>query len=161
MLIYLLMENLKEKIKTATKVALLAVGSELRGDDAAGLLVAEEVQKKRPKILEIVIGGTAPENQTGEIKRLKPSHLIIVDAAEMKAPPGTIKLISPEEIGGFSFSTHALPLKVMIDFILQDIQCEVLIIAVQPKSLGFGSEVSPEVKKAAGEIAADLIGLLR
>lgn len=140
------------KLKDAAKVVLLAVGSELRGDDAAGLLVAEELQKHQIPNLDILIGGTAPENLTGEIKRLKPSHLVIVDAAEMNEPPGTIKLVSPEEIGGFSFSTHSLPLKVMIDFIQRDWPCEVLIIAIQPANLSFGAQVSDAVRRAARQV---------
>jgi len=131
----------------------LAVGSDLRGDDAAGLLVAEQLQSKISDKFQILIGGTAPENFTGEVKRLKPSHLLIVDAADMKAAPGTIQVISHQEIGGYSFSTHALPLKVMIDFILADYKCEVIIVTIQPKNVMFGAPVSPEVRAAAAEIA--------
>jgi hypothetical protein len=97
------------RLKGATRVVLLGVGSDLRGDDAAGMMAAERLSHT-PK-LNVLLGGTAPENLTGEIKKLKPSHLLIVDAAEMKAEAGTIRLLTPEEIGGFSFSTHALPLK--------------------------------------------------
>ncbi len=140
------------KLKGATKIVLLAVGSELRGDDAVGLLVAEELQKHNIPNLEILIGGTAPENLTGEIKRLKPSHLVIVDAVEMKEPPGTIKLLSPEEIGGYSFSTHSLPLKVMIDFIRQEWPCAVIIVAIQPANLSFGAPVSGAVSQAARQV---------
>jgi hydrogenase 3 maturation protease len=140
------------KLKGASKIVLLAVGSELRGDDAAGLLVAEELQNHKLPNLEVLIGGTAPENLTGEIKRLKPSHLVIVDAAEMNEAPGTIKLVLPEEIGGFSFSTHSLPLKVMVDFIRQDWPCEVLIIAIQPANLSFGAQVSGAVRRAARQV---------
>ena len=42
---------LKKKLKDAKKIAVLGIGSALRSDDAAGLLVAEELKKiKNPKI---------------------------------------------------------------------------------------------------------------
>lgn len=147
-----LKENVQKFLKAASKIVVLGVGSDLRGDDVVGVRVVEKLRALQSSKLIVFDGGTAPENLTGEIKKQKPSHLIIVDAAELKEPTGTIKLLTPAEIGGYSFSTHALPLKIMIDFIRQDVDCEVLIIAVQPKTLSFGSAVSPEVEAAAEEI---------
>lgn len=145
--------ELSQRLKGAEKIVVLGVGSELRGDDAAGTLVAEQLKGSK---LQVIIGGTAPENFTGEIKRLKPSHLIIIDAAEMHCPPGTLKLVGLDEIGGYSFSTHALPLKVMADFILNEITCAILVIAIQPKTLEFGAALSPEVKSAIA-LVGDMI----
>jgi len=142
--------ELTSRLKGATKVVLLGVGSDLRGDDAAGMLVAEQLSNI--PTLSVLLGGTAPENLTGEIKKSRPSHLLIVDAADMKAEPGTVKLLTPEEIGGFSFSTHALPLKVMVDFILADCPCAVMIIAVQPANVHFGAPVHPAVKAAVDSV---------
>jgi hydrogenase 3 maturation protease len=149
-----LQAELTSRLKGATTVVLLGVGSDLRGDDAAGIMLAAKL-KNNPK-LTVLFGGTAPENLTGQIKKLKPSHLIIVDAAELKAAPGTVKLLMPEEIGGFSFSTHALPLSVMVDFIRADWPCDVIIIAIQPADVHFGAPVHPAVKRAVEEIAAAL-----
>jgi hydrogenase 3 maturation protease len=145
--------DLSQRLRGAKKIVVLGVGSELRGDDAAGLLVADRLKGSK---LNVISGGTAPENFTGEIKKLKPSHLIIVDAAQIKSPPGTIKLINLEEIGGYSFSTHALPLKVLAEFILNAITCDIIIIAIQPRTLEFGAAPSPEVE-AAAKLIGDVI----
>ena len=150
------MQELKNKLKDANRVLVLGVGSDLRGDDAAGVIIAEEIEKKKIPNITTLLGGTAPENLTGEIKRLKPSHLIIIDAADLNEAPGTIKLIRMDQIGGLSFSTHALPMKMMVDFILQDITCEVYFIAIQPKSLAFGAVVSSEVKEAIKTVVESL-----
>jgi len=146
-----LSQTLKQGLKGATQVVVLAVGSDLRADDAAGLLVAEQLTPSDK--LHVLIGATAPENLTGQVKRLKPSHLIIVDAADMGDPVGTAKLIASANIGGHSFSTHALPMKVMIDFILADAPCEVLVVAIQPKSVKFGGPVDPAVSEAVQIVA--------
>ena len=151
---------LTQKLKGAERVVVLGVGSELRGDDVAGPLVLEELQKKKHPKLQLIDGGTAPENFTGEIKKKQPTHLVIVDAADLGSTPGTIRLIELGEIRGMSFSTHALPLKVMIDFILQDHQCEVVVAAIQPKSLKFGAQPCAEVKDAAAILAHALLSAL-
>ncbi len=148
--------RLKKSLSKASVVVLVGVGSDLRGDDAAGLLVAQKLANSQTRKLVTLIGGTAPENLTGEIKRLKPSHLIVVDSADLRAAPGTIQVVGYGQIGGHSFSTHSSPLKLMIDFLLADISFEPIVIGIQPKSLEFGAPVSPEVLQAVGEVAEAL-----
>lgn len=100
--------TLKKRLNKAKRIALLGVGSKLRCDDAAGILVAEQLEKERRKVkfqqsLKVFIGATAPENLTGEIKRFKPTHLIIIDSADLGKPAGAVQLISADEVGGFFF----------------------------------------------------------
>jgi len=156
-----LQKQLKNKLSGATKVAILGIGSQLKGDDAGGILVAGDLQKslaKSPKKTEIgvFVGGTAPENITSEIKKFGPSHLVIIDAADIGGSPGEIKLIDAENIGGISFSTHNLPANMLIEYLRQFLKCEVIIIGIQPKSLEFGKEPSAEMKKSAKSLS-DLI----
>jgi hydrogenase 3 maturation protease len=153
-----LSNSLKKKLNKASRVVLVGVGSELRGDDAAGLLVAQKLATRDSRLVTL-IGGTAPENLTGEIKRLRPSHLIIVDSADLQAAPGAIEVVGYEKIGGHSFSTHSAPLKMMIDYLLADIAFEPIVIGIQPKSLEFGAAVSKEVMKAVDEVVAALLSI--
>jgi len=147
---------LKKKLKNAKKVAVIGIGSELRSDDAAGLLVAKELQKSKIPKLKVFLGATAPENLTGEIIKYKPSHIIIIDTAEMDQKPGSTLLINPEEAGGISFSSHMLPIKMMVDYLSESLKSEILIIGIQPKTLMFGENVSKEVKRSVKKIS-DLI----
>jgi hydrogenase 3 maturation protease len=154
---------LQKNLSGAKKIALLAVGSDLRSDDAAGLLVAqslEEARRKRLRLhasrLRVFVGETAPENQTGAIRRFAPSHLVVIDSADAGKPAGTVFAIAPEEAGGISFSTHQLPLRLMIEYLRETITCAVSIIGIQPKSLTFGGPVSKEVDRAVERVAADL-----
>jgi len=148
---------LREKLSGSQKVVVLGIGSELRGDDSAGIMVAKKLEKEKIAGLTVLIGGTAPENMTGEIKRLRPSHLIIVDAADMKAAPGTIRLVDPDEVGGFSFSTHSLPIKVLINYLLEYFPCKVTLIGIQPKNISFGNSLSPEIENAAQAVVNALL----
>ena len=144
---------LKKKLKNAKKVAVIGIGSELRSDDAAGLLVAKELQKSKIPKLKVFLGATAPENLTGEIIKYKPSHIIIIDTAEMDQKPGSTLLINPEEAGGISFSSHMLPIKMMVDYLSESLKSEILIIGIQPKTLMFGENVSKEVKRSVKKIS--------
>jgi len=157
---------LKKRLPDSGRIALLGVGSELRGDDAAGLLVAEYLRKSsakniKLKNLKVFFGSTAPENLTGEIKKFKPAFLVIVDSADMDRSPGAVKLISLDEIGGISFCTHQLPLKILTDYLVQSIGCEILIIGIQPGKIDFGAPLSKEVKKSARLVSAILNEILR
>ncbi len=156
-----LQKILQKNLSGAERIALLAVGSELRGDDAAGLLVASrlgEIRKRRPRSsrFKIFIGETAPENLTGAIRKFNPTHLIVIDSADAGKKVGTIFAIDPENVGGISFSTHQLPLSLMIEYLRKTITCSVMVIGIQPKNLGFDASVSREVRAAADRVAADL-----
>jgi hydrogenase 3 maturation protease len=153
--------NLQQRLENALKIGVLGIGSELRADDAAGILVAQRVEelmgdKKTHPQIETFIGATAPENLTGEIKRFAPTHLVIVDAADLDSEPGTITLMDPDSIGGTTFCTHSLPLKVMIDYLLDSFECDVIIVGIQPKSLAVGASVSNEVLNAVQFLATTI-----
>jgi len=143
---------IKNRLQNAKRIALLAVGSELRADDAAGLLaagiLAADTRRKKRVKFKVFLGETAPENLTGEIKKFAPSHLIIIDSADSGRRPGQVSLINPQEAGGVSFSTHKVPLKIMADYLWESCACSTLIIGIKPKSLNFMGSICPEVKKA-------------
>jgi hydrogenase 3 maturation protease len=152
-----LKNSLRNNLKGAKKIAILGVGSELRADDAAGILIAQELEKiKKPKI-KVFLGHTAPENLTGEIRKFAPSHLLIIDSAEMGKDPGEVMMFTPEDAGGISFSTHKLPMKLMAKYLSEEIKCRVLMIGVQPKTLEFGKAVSKEISGAV----KDIVNLLK
>ena len=149
-----LKNNLKSSLKGAKKIAVLGVGSELRADDIAGILAAQELEKSSDKIgssigLKVFLGYTAPENLSGEIKKYEPTHVIIIDTADIGKQPGEAAFFTTENVGGFSFSTHKLPIKVLAQYLVQSVGCKVFIIGIQPKTLDFGKPVTKEVKESA------------
>ena len=144
-----LQKNLESKLKKSSRIAILGVGSEFRGDDAAGLLVIHQIKKKsKTKVIKIFEGATAPENLTGEIIKFKPNHILIIDSANFCKIPGTIKILDSDQIEGVSFSTHQLPLKMMVTYLEKSAGCEVTVIGIQPKKIDFDAPVSPQVQKA-------------
>jgi hydrogenase 3 maturation protease len=160
-----LLKSLKQKLENAKRVAVLGVGSELRGDDVVGLLVAKQIEKTITKQttspeVRVFIGETAPENLTGEIKKFQPTHLIIIDAAELNKEPGHIEIMEPGTIGGTSFCTHSLPLAVIIGYLLESFKFQAIIIGIQPKTLVFGAQPTKVVVAAAKHLAETITKLL-
>jgi hydrogenase 3 maturation protease len=159
----------------------LGVGSELRGDDVAGILAAQQIEKNTAKQttsahstrpdksglaqgkpeVRVFIGETAPENLTGEIKRFQPTHLLIIDAADLNKEPGHIEIMEPDTISGISFCTHSLPLKVIIGYLLESFKFQAIIIGIQPKTLVFGAQPTKEVVAAAKHLAETIAKLLK
>jgi hydrogenase 3 maturation protease len=156
---------LKHRLDGDKRLAILGMGSEFRADDIAGILVAQRVKeltrgrRKSPR-LRIFIGGTAPENLTGQLKRFKPTHLVIVDAADSGAKPGTVVVLEPEDTCGTSFCTHSLPTKVLTDYLLEYFPCRFTLIGIQPKDLTMGASPTPAVLKACETVATTIAGLL-
>jgi hydrogenase 3 maturation protease len=151
------MLDLEAQLGNFTKLAIVGVGSELRCDDGVGIYIANKLKErtKDPRI-EVFIGGTTPENVTGPLKKLKPSHVVIIDAAKAGKPPGTVSLIDPKHIEGVNFSTHTFSLGILADYIGKTIGAKVIIIGIEPKDIAFDGKMSREVIKAADEILSML-----
>lgn len=150
--------QIRRELEGAKRVALLGVGSDLRGDDAAGIIAAGHLEAACKKIrlkarLKVFIGATAPENLTGEIKRFKPTHLIIIDSADMRKPEGVAALIKTEEVSGISFCTHQLPLSIMVDYLKESLGCRIIILGIQPKNIAAGSLPSKKIILAAKNVS--------
>jgi hydrogenase 3 maturation protease len=152
--------RLTKVLQRAERIAVLAVGSRLRGDDAAGLLAADELAKavksaKQRGRLAIFLGETAPENLTGPIRQFNPTHLIVIDAADMGQRPGSIAIIEPGATGAnASFCTHALPINILTDYLRDSTGCRATIIGIQPATREFGREPSSSVRSAAIQLSA-------
>jgi hydrogenase 3 maturation protease len=148
-------------LRQARRIAVVGVGSDLRGDDVAGILVINELRislaRSKRSVIRLFDGGTAPENITGEIIRFKPSHILLVDAAGLGLKPGAVKLLEPAEIGGVIFSTHVLPLKIMADYLKQSLSCRIIVIGIQPGRIDFGAAVSAKIKLAARRLAHEIL----
>jgi hydrogenase 3 maturation protease len=148
--------QLRAALAGASRIAVLGAGSELRGDDGAGPLLVQELRKRTSKrcsgTIQTFDGGTAPENLTGAIRDFCPSHLIIIDTSELGRLPGTVAVIPPESIRTTAFSTHILPLSILVNYLERSIACKVIVIGIQPKSLQLQAPLSPEVHSAITEL---------
>ena len=147
-----MIEELTKFFKGAKRVVIVGVGSELRGDDAAGLEVVRRLKRiLTSRRVMLVEGGAAPENFTTKIKRFNPTHIVFIDAADIGGEPGSVTLIAPERIVGSAF-THRLPLSFLADYLKTQINARILVIGIQPENLKFSDKISQRVEKAIKEL---------
>lgn len=149
-------EYFKQNIKLGKKYAVLGIGSVLRSDDAAGMYFIEFCEKMIKQDDVLLIGGsTAPENFTGVIKDFSPEILFIIDAAHIGLLPGECKILDENDIGGMPFTTHMLPLSVIVKYLESEANCEVVFIGIQPMCTDLGFSMCEQVADGTKKLAVD------
>ena len=152
---------------TGAKAAFVGIGSEIRGDDAVGVVIINRLEElsrisredytagtqmvkavhesplgakdaDNPRCI-FINGGSAPENILGEIRKFHPEIIVFIDAALLGCAPGTVRVIDTrrEKISGVSFCTHSLPLAIIANYIRQTVPCEIYVIGIEPGEMNF------------------------
>lgn len=155
-----LKEDLEGWLRGCSRLVILGVGNPLRGDDALGIELLKELRGRVPRRVKLIDGGVVPENFIGKIKALKPSHVLIVDAARFGGEPGETRLIMPEHIAGIAISTHAMPLYILTELISEGNNVKIALLGVEPKNLNLGDRISPEIEDAIKNCANLLLDIL-
>jgi len=128
----------------------LGVGNLVRGDDGVGLHAVRALAAMAlPAGVEVVEGDTAPFDALSTVGPV--GKLIVVDAAEMGEPAGTIRRLTPADLAAgeaAQVSLHDLDLL----WALEALRAtghepdEVVIVGVQPASMEWSLELSPAVR---------------
>lgn len=149
------------------RVAVIGIGSRLRGDDAAGLDLLERLDERRSQAgrkpedrLLLVEGGVAPENHTGVVRRFDPDWIVLLDAVAMDAEPGTGAWVDPEDLGGESFSSHKSTPAMLQTFLARETGADVALFGVQPAAIEQGAELSPALEERLDALADRLAEVL-
>ena len=157
-------KELSEKLKNPAqrvdqRIAIVGIGAELYGDDAIGILTARKLKPAFAQQEEVLVleGGPLPESMTGPLRRFSPELVIFIDAADLGEPPGSITMVDPDRIGGTSFSTHSMPLTLLMKFLEDELNCEMLLIGVQPEQIEFGTTPSESGQKAVTRLARGIL----
>ncbi len=147
----------------SARVAVLGIGNDLSGDDAVGVVIARELAVRFDGYANCLVldAGTAPENFTGLLRRFRPDLVLLVDAAQLAAEPGTIAWLDWRQTDGVSGSTHTLPPSVLAQFLVAELACRLALLVIQPAQLEFGHPLSPPVRRAADLVVEQLTTALR
>jgi hydrogenase 3 maturation protease len=127
------------------RVMILGVGNTLRGDDGVGPYLVKQLEGRVDAIL--LDCGEVPENFLGKITEIQPDNILIIDAVNLGADPGAVAILHENELASAGWSTHHASIKLFLKCLKADTRSKVLIIGIQPKSTGFGTEMSAEVRK--------------
>lgn len=148
---------LSRRLAGATRLAVMGIGDDQNPLDRAGVLAAIMIQELEQPNVTVFLTGTMPENYTGALRELRPSHVLMIDTADMGEAPGTLGVIHPGEIRGQRFSTHAMPLTLVIEYLEEELGATVVLVGIQP------DDVAPTEREAppASEAVTDGIARLR
>jgi hydrogenase maturation protease HycI len=150
-----------QKPDRSPRIAFVGIGHELRGDDAAGVMLARAMQPLAASDRLLVIdAGSAPENCTGLLRRFRPDLVVLADAAQMDESPGTVRWLAWQDTAGLSASTHTLPLHVLASYLTADLGCDVALIGIQPAENAIDTSLSPVVQQAIDEVRRALAAVL-
>jgi len=132
------------------KILVLGVGNILLSDEGIGVRVVEELLRRYtfPPNVDLIDGGTASLQLLPLIEEA--DHLIVVDAVEGGAPPGTILRAERQE-GGIGVpektSLHEVGLLEVLSLAELHSRCPpTVIVGIQPKDLSPSLSLSPELE---------------
>jgi len=149
-------DRLQKRLRGARRIAVVGIGDELLPIDRLGMIAARKIEKVHIPGIRVFLAGTMPESITGPLREFHPEHVLLIDAADMGALPGTVAIIQPGRIRASLFSTHALPLSAVMEFIKKDIKTNVTLIGIQPETVMEGMDLSEREHAAIRDLLVNL-----
>jgi bidirectional [NiFe] hydrogenase diaphorase subunit len=136
--------------KAGERLIVLGIGREEYGDDAVGIEAIRSLWQVLPPDdgVSVLYAGTSPENLTGLIRTYRPDAVLMIDAVEINAIPGTIRLIDWKDTVNFSAMGHSLPLSMFAQYLSEEVRCKVLLLGVQVEQAVMFAPMSDTVQKS-------------
>ena len=132
------------------KILVVGVGNILRGDDAFGPLLVQQLQSSQG--LSCFDVGTSPESYSGKIIKENPDIILIVDAVHLELKAGQYEILKDSQILKTGLTTHDISPKMFLDYLKKETGADIYILGVQPQSISLGEEMSSELKNTLEEV---------
>src|SRR5512144_664098 len=149
-----------------TTTLVLGVGNILLSDEGAGIQVIQYLQRHPllPPDVTCLDGGTLSFTLLAPIATA--NRLIVVDAAELAAPPGTVRTFVNTAMDAFlksrGRSGHAVGLKELLDILrlTDSLPHRRALVGIQPPRLAWGHRPSQAVAVAVPKAARRVLALI-
>jgi hydrogenase 3 maturation protease len=138
--------DLADILEKADRLLFIGVGNVLKSDDGVGVVICQQIIQ-RPGIRALAVE-VSIENYIGKINSMDPGEIVILDCMELGADPGISRMITLDEVEDITFNTHNISLGRLGDFFNYPTH----VLGIQPGSVAFGDQLTPQVAKAADEI---------
>lgn len=137
-----------------TNSLILGIGNTLLSDEGAGIHALNLLQSYHPDVpnLTFIDGGTLSFTLAAYIEDC--DNLIVFDAAELKAPAGTVKAMVAEEmdtfLGAARRSPHEVGLLDLFDIarLTESLPANRALVGIQPQSIDWGMSPTAPVERA-------------
>jgi len=130
---------------------LMGIGSRWQGDDAAGPAVIARVAGRIQATC--IDAGDAPERHLGEARGAGSDTILLLDAVDFGGSPGEITILRAEELPARVGTTHNPSLGLLMRYLEAESGAQVLLLGIQPASIGFGKPISAPVLASVEALA--------
>lgn len=151
---------------SVTRTLILGIGNTLLSDEGVGVHMLDYLRRHHPELADarLLDGGTlsftlAPYIETAE-------HLIVVDAAELMAPAGTVEVFTGRDMDRFAGRTkrsvHEVSLGDLLSIahLTESLPEHRALVAIQPQITDWGHDLSEPVQRALPRVARRVLTLL-
>ena len=133
-------------------ITIIGIGNIMRGDDGFGPKLIESLKKKNTRA-NLFDCGTVPENYIFPILDSSCDTVILVDAADLKMAPGSVKVLALSELSAAGLSTHNSSIRLFTDLLMTGKDnLNIFAISMQPKTIAFGSVLSEEMREGIDKL---------
>jgi hydrogenase maturation protease len=142
----------------------IGIGNPMRGDDAAGVAVAERLRPRVPVGVEVISCSEEPSRLMEAWEGA--DSVVLVDTVSSGAPPGTLHRFDADEepvpARAFRSSTHAIGIAETIELAraLGRLPRRVRIYGVEAGGFATGASLTPAVEAAVAFLVKDVLAQL-
>jgi hydrogenase 3 maturation protease len=140
-----LVDGLSAIVTSGTVI--VCVGSDLRGDDAAGVAIGRALAETELP-WPVFLAQTAPESFLQKITSHQPETVIVIDALGIEGPPGSIAAVEAGDSVVLSPSTHGPGAAAFFEALQILHPCRCVVLGIQPKQMEFGRDLSEPVRES-------------
>jgi hydrogenase 3 maturation protease len=132
-------------------VVVMGIGNPLRGDDAAGSLVARRIEA-RPNVC-VIDAQDVPEEFVVRVVDQRPDTIVLIDSMDLGSAPGSVAFLGADQLAEYWPSTHRVPLGSLMRIIERETGARVVGIGIQPAHTEFLEPLSDAVAASVAEVA--------
>ena len=152
---------------SAPRTLVLGIGNTLLSDEGIGIHVLDYLREHHPDLPGVTYldGGTLSFTLAGAVEEA--DNLIVLDAASLRAEPGTVRTFAGAEmdryLGTTKRSVHEVGLLDLMDIarLTDALPAKRALVGIQPRDMGWGEGPSDRVAAAVPQAAAAVLELMR
>ncbi len=132
-------------------VVVMGIGNTLRGDDAAGSLMARQIVC--PPGSSVIDAQDCPEDFLPQVMKKRPDTIILIDSVDLGSAPGSVAFLRREQFDQYRPSTHRMPIGLLMEILERETHARVVTIGVQPGHTEYFKSVSEPVRTTVSHLA--------
>jgi len=147
-------------------ILVLGLGNTIMTDDGFGVRAIELLSSRYrfPEEVSLLDGGTLGLDLLPHLEAVE--RLLIIDALEMQATPGTVFRLEGEEVPrafASKLSVHQMGVQdlLAVSELMGHLPHELVVWGVQPESIEMGTELTPTLTAALAPVVAGVVEELR